>query len=296
MPKHSKMAEFLRSVADAVANKKPFIYAAASDYYLVMSLVPLLMLLVSLIKYLPFDQSSIMYMFEGTVPPSVYSIVDSIVSSIYSSGGGVVTLSIFLTLFAASAAVRALMTGLDDVYDADRRERVPMFFFRAIRYTIVLVVIITLSLVVMVFGAEIIRLLYSVFPGNPIILAISSGARYLRYLLVNLILIIAFMLMYCRLPAGKRGFFRQFPGALFCAASWSIFSWVFSLYISVSDKFGAFGYIGTMLVAMLWIYGCFVFLFIGGCINSCLEKMRTAEAAGVSASEPGEEAGSPQDV
>ena len=272
MSEQNKPAGFLRSVADLAGTKKIFVYSAASDCFLFMSLVPFLMLLVSLIKYLPFDPSYIMHMLEGTVPASFYRIVNSIVSSIYRSGSAVITMSIVLTLFTASASIRAIMVGLDAVYDAERKDRIPVFFVRGIIYTVVLILIIALSLVVMVFGVTIIRLLYSLYPGSQIILKISSVARYFRYLLVNIILILSFMLMYCRLPAGKRGFFRQFPGALFTAVSWSVFSWGFSLYVSVLNHLGAYGYIGTIMVAMLWMYICFMFLFIGGCINSVLER------------------------
>ena len=54
---------------------------------------------------------------------------------------------------------------------------------------------------------------------------------------------------------------------------------MFSLYVSISDKFGAYGYIGTIMVAMMWMYYCFMFLLIGGCINAVIEQRRAARNA-----------------
>ena len=56
---------------------------------------------------------------------------------------------------------------------------------------------------------------------------------------------------------------RQLPGAVFSAVVWAAFSFIFSFYVSLSDKFGAYGYIGTIMVAMIWIFYCFYFLLMG---------------------------------
>ena len=186
-----------------------------------MSLVPILMLLVSLIRFLPFDQADVLRIFSGAVPESVYRVISPIVGSIYRSGGGVITVSILLTLFSASGAMRAIMKGLDAVYEVERRENVIVFFARAVVYM--------------------------------------------------LILTLSFLLLYRWVPAGEHHTAFQWPGAVFCAVAWAVFSWVFSIYISISDKFGAYGYIGTIMVAMMWMYYCFQFLLIGGCINAVIE-------------------------
>ena len=126
------------SVFDMIGKKKVAVYAAASDYFLFMSLVPILMLLVSLIRYLPFEQADLLNIFADAVPPSVYKVIRTIVNSIYHSGSGVITLSVVLTLFSASSAMRAIMKGLDAVYGAERRDNIVVFFARACVYMLIL--------------------------------------------------------------------------------------------------------------------------------------------------------------
>ena len=279
MSKLKKPVSAVASVFDMIGKKKVAVYAAASDYFLFMSLVPILMLLVSLIRYLPFNQADVLAVFAEAVPASVYKVISPIVSSIYRSGSGVITVSVLLTLFSASSAMRAIIKGLDAVYEVERRENVIIFFARAYVYMLILIVIIVLSLVVMVYGGVILNYLHSILPENTFVEGLFSLTKYMRYLLVLAILTLSFILLYRWVPAGKHRSACQWPGALFCAVSWAVFSWVFSLYVSISDKFGAYGYIGTIMVAMMWMYYCFTFLLIGGCINSVIEQRREDRGA-----------------
>ena len=278
MSRLKKTVGAVASVFDLIGKKKVAVYAAASDYFLFMSLVPILMLLVSLIRYLPFSQADVLALFADAVPESVYNIIASIVGSIYRSGSGVITLSILLTLFSASGAMRAIMKGLDAVYEVERRDNVVVFFARAVVYMLILVVIIVLSLVVMVYGGVIIDYLHSLLPESRFVERLFALTKYMRYLVVLALLTLSFLFLYRCVPAGKHAAVCQWPGAVFCALAWTVFSWVFSLYVTVSNKFGAYGYIGTIMVAMMWMYYCFQFLLVGGCINSVVESRVAAKA------------------
>jgi membrane protein len=131
----------------------------------------------------------------------------------------------------------------------------------------------------MVYGSVILNYLHSILPESTFVEGLFSLTKYMRYLLVLAILTLSFILLYRWVPAGEHRAACQWPGAVFCAVAWAVFSWVFSLYVSISDKFGAYGYIGTIMVAMMWMYYCFMFLLIGGCINAVIERRRAARNA-----------------
>ena len=61
--------------------------------------------------------------------------------------------------------------------------------------------------------------------------------------------------------------------------AWVVFSWVFSLYVDLSGKFGAYGFLGTILVAMMWMYFCLCFLLIGGYINRYMDLRRSSRGS-----------------
>ena len=94
-----------------------------------MSLVPLVMLVVSLLQFTPWSEALVMDTISEYVPEQLYQIVESIVQGIYSGGGVALTVSILLTVWSASASMKALMRGMDSVYDAKRREDYFVFSF-----------------------------------------------------------------------------------------------------------------------------------------------------------------------
>ena len=275
------MMDTLRDIYDAVdefskgmSRRRITTYSAACAYYLFMSLIPMIMLLVSVIQYTPLTQDMILEAISDYVPDSLYEILNSIISSIYSGGRVALTISILLTIWSAAASMKALMRGMDSVYDAERHEDFFVFSLRACIYMVVFVLMLLLSFFVMVYGGQILQLLYNFLPHNGAVDWLFDIAGYMRFIVVLAVLALVFSFTYWRMPARKLRYKAQWPGAVFCALSWAVFSVIFSFYVSVSNRFGAYGLIGTVIVAMIWLYYCFYFLLLGGYINHFIDQRR----------------------
>ena len=143
---------------------------------------------------------------------------------------------------------------------------------------VILVLVLLLSFFVMVYGGEILQLLYDVLPHGGAIDWLFGMLRYMRYVIVLAVLALVFSFTYWRMPARRLRYKAQWPGAAFCAVSWSVFSVIFSFYVSLSNRFGAYGLIGTVIVAMMWLYYCFYFLLLGGYINHYIAERRAGRA------------------
>ena len=275
------MKDTLRDIYDAVdefsqgmGRRRITTYSAACAYYLFMSLIPMIMLLVSVIQYTPLTQDMILEAISDYVPDSLYEILNSIISSIYSGGRVALTISILLTIWSAAASMKALMRGMDSVYDAERHEDFFVFSLRACIYMVVFVLMLLLSFFVMVYGGQILQLLYNFLPHNGAVDWLFDIAGYMRFIVVLAVLALVFSFTYWRMPARRLRYKAQWPGAVFCALSWAVFSVIFSFYVSVSNRFGAYGLIGTVIVAMIWLYYCFYFLLLGGYINHFIDQRR----------------------
>ncbi len=275
------MKDTLRDIYDAVdefskgmGRRRITTYSAACAYYLFMSLIPMIMLLVSVIQYTPLTQDMILEAISDYVPDQLYEILNSIISSIYSGGRVALTISILLTIWSAAASMKALMRGMDSVYDAERHEDFFVFSLRACIYMVVFVLMLLLSFFVMVYGGQILQLLYNFLPHNGAVDWLFDIAGYMRFIVVLAVLALVFSFTYWRMPARKLRYKAQWPGAVFCALSWAVFSVIFSFYVSVSNRFGAYGLIGTVIVAMIWLYYCFYFLLLGGYINHFIDQRR----------------------
>ena len=268
----------LQSIITLIGKARVTTYAASSTYRLFLSLPPILMLLLSLIHYLPITQEDVMHLFSDTMPDGVYKTINNLISSIYNSGGAATILSSALLVVSVSASMRAIMKGFNEIYCPDKKENFLLFAVRSVIATLLFAVIASVSLVVLVYGRQIVDYLIGQFPESRTLQILRPLTRWIHYLIVGPLLTLAFMVFYHRLPAGKRSFKSQFPGALFAACSWLIFSLVYSLYVSISNKFGAYGYLGTVMIIMMWAYYCVMFFLIGGCINVALESGKSSPA------------------
>ena len=249
------MKDTLRDIYDAVdefskgmGRRRITTYSAACAYYLFMSLIPMIMLLVSVIQYTPLTQDMILEAISDYVPDSLYEILNSIISSIYSGGRVALTISILLTIWSAAASMKALMRGMDSVYDAERHEDFFVFSLRACMYMVVFVLMLLLSFFVMVYGGQILQLLYDFLPHNGAVDWLFDIAGYMRFIVVLAVLALVFSFTYWRMPARKLRYKAQWPGAVFCALSWAVFSVIFSFYVSVSNRFGAYGLMALLLL------------------------------------------------
>ena len=275
------MKDTLRDIYDAVdeffsgmGSRRLTTYSSSCAYYLFMSLVPVIMLLVSVLQYTPLTRDVVLEAVADYVPDSLYEIVYFIVTSIYSGGRVALTVSILLTIWSASACMKALLRGMDSVYDAERKEDYIRFSLRACSYMIIFVFILMLSFFVMVYGGKILDYIEQSMPVNHSLDFLFTLAKYLRFVIILALLALVFCLLYKWMPARRLKFRRQLPGAVFSSVAWAAFSFIFSFYVSLSDRFGAYGYIGTIMVAMIWIFYCFYFLLLGGFINHYIEMKR----------------------
>lgn len=272
MSKDGKIVSMVKSIVEMTKEKRVMTYAAAADYHMVISLAPALMLMLSLVRLLPVTQEEILRVFSDTLPAQWKDILDSITSSIFSSSGTTTVISFLLLLVSASGAMRSLMKGIYEVYGSARRESFLLFAGRAVLYTLLLLVMIVVSLAVLVYGSGFLEYLLGKLPEGSFLEALIAFVQKTRYVLWSLILTLIFMVFYHFLPAEKPKFRNQFPGAIFCAFAWAVFSWGYSIYVSVSDKFGAYGFLGTIMVVMMWMYYCLMFFLLGGCINVFLSR------------------------
>jgi len=257
----------VKAIAKMVSERRVTTYAAAADYHLMIAIPPAVMLMISLVRYLPVTEEELLKLLSDNVPEGVYNVIESILSSVFNSSGTVTVITAVLMLISASGAMRSLMKGIYEVYGAKRKEPFLIFAGKAVIYTVVLLAMIIVSLVVLVYGAQLLEYLRERVPNQSFIDSLITILKDTRYIIWGIILVFVFMIFYHFLPAEKPKFLSQFPGAAACSVSWGIFSWEYSIYVTVSDKFGAYGILGTVMIVMMWMYYCLMFFLIGGCIN-----------------------------
>ena len=69
-----------------------------------------------------------------------------------------------------------------------------------------------------------------------------------------------------------RGLCSPFAGAFVSAAADSLL--IFKVYLLISPSWGAYGFFGTVIISLLWLFNCLKVFFFGGYINNFLMKRR----------------------
>ena len=253
-------------------------YAAQAAYFLIMSFIPFVLFLTTIIRYTPLTYNMVSETIRAFVPHNIQNFVLTIVSEVYGRSTAVVPISAIMALWSAGKAMQALTNGLNTIYHVKETRNWLINRLYAVVYTFMFSIAIIASLLLLVLGNQIqtMALKYVPFVGR--IIGRVIGARTA---LVFAGLFLIFLILYKMLPNRKATFKSQVPGAVLIAAGWSLFSYFFSLYFELFPGFSnMYGSLTALIMVMLWLYICMNLLLYGAEINSYFEKQfRLAQAS-----------------
>lgn len=241
-------------------------FSAQSAFFLIMSVMPFLSILLTLIKYLPISQSMLYETILNVIPDAFHPLASSILNELFAqNSSAVLSLSVVLAVWSAAKGVLAIVRGLYSVYHVeDKRNYLVLRFISAI-YTVIFVSAILLTLLLLVFSNQIYDALKKDFPMAADFLSIFISQK----LILSLCLLTLFFLFVYKLVKVKHlNIFTLLPGAIFSSISWVATSYAFSYYIDHYSNFSyTYGSLAIIVLFMLWIYICMYILFIGAEIN-----------------------------
>ena len=149
-----KTAELLRHLS----RQNIGIHAAGAGYFIVLSIFPLLVLILALLRYTGLQVERLTDLLEGFLPNALMPAAKRLIVSTYqNTSGAVISLSALTGLWSASRGVYGLLTGLNAIY------RVPesrgYFYTRGISmvYTVLFLLMLLITLVLNVFGTSLLQ-------------------------------------------------------------------------------------------------------------------------------------------
>ena len=239
-------------------------FAASTAFFLFLSLIPALMLLCAIIPYTPLTEANLMSAAKQISPDAMKSLLVSIIRDVYDKSIGLVSASAIITLWSAGKGVLALMRGLNAVNNVEEDRSYIVLRMVACLYTVLLLIAVLLSLLIMVFGNSLIRLIEGVIPQTSYLFDLLM---HFRTPLMWAVLTIVIASMYAYVPGTHLGFKMQLPGAVFAAVAWSVMTWAFSIYIDDFNGFNTYGNLTTIIILMLWMYAAMYIILAGAYIN-----------------------------
>ncbi len=246
-------------------------YAAQSAFFIILSFFPFIMLLLTLLQYLPFSQQQLSHFTLGFLPSDVDRLVQSVIGELYSKASGtVISLTAIVALWSAAKGIMALTKGFNAVYDIPETRGYFRLRLRAMLYTLAFVVILIVTLGFLVFGSSIYHWLIERIPSK---LDMALRIISLRSLVGFVLLAVFFLLMYLFLPNRRSRIRDELPGAMVSAAGWLVFSYIYSYYIEHIGNFSyLYGSLTAVVLLILWLYFCMYILFFGAELNVFLKQ------------------------
>ncbi|MCI8287554.1 MAG: YihY/virulence factor BrkB family protein [Lachnospiraceae bacterium] len=243
-------------------------YAASIAFFFFLSVVPMLMMICTIIPYTPLTEENLVELVTDVLPDQIDPLAESLISEVYDKSAGILSIAIIATIWSAAKGVLALMRGLNAVNGVEEKRNYFVVRMIASFYTLVMLVGVILSLFVMVFGDQLVKLALHRLPQLQSVVAFVMN---FRFLLVWAVLTVLFAAVYAYVPDRKLTFKEQIPGAVFAAVAWSIFSWVFSYYLTYGNSYGIYGSLSIIIIVLLWLYFCMYIMMIGAYLNRYFE-------------------------
>lgn len=258
---YAKFTEIINQVSDHHVGA----YAAQTAYFFMLCMIPIILLLLTLVRYTPITKADVMSAVIRVFPSSVESMITTIVNQVYNQSMGIIPVTILVALWSAGKGVLAITTGLNCIYGCRETRNYVFLRIRSTIYTMMFLLVIILLLVLSVFGNTL-----NIFIAEhiPLVKNVADWLIEVRIVITPIVLMIFSLLIYKFLPNRRDKILRQLPGAVFAAIGWMIVSWIFSVYVDVFRGFSSmYGSLTTIVLIMLWMYFCMYSILLGGEAN-----------------------------
>ena len=274
MKKFGHMKNKVLKVLAIISSHHTGAYAAQAAYFFMLSLIPIIILLITMVQFTTVSQEEVLETVMQIFPTSVEGMVRSIVMEVYRQSGATISLSVIMVVWSAGQGVLSITSGLNCIYDNTETRNYVFLRLRASLYTVLFIVAIVLSLVLSGFGNSIALLVQK---HVPVVAPFIDFIIQIRTHLNLVVLILFGAMVYKYLPNrkddAKTTMRQQLPGALFSACGWLLLSMVFSIYLDIFKGFSSmYGSMTTIILIMIWLYMCMYVILLGGEMNAILEK------------------------
>ena len=258
-----------KRVYDKFAEDEMTVYAAQVSFFIILSVVPFIMLLLTAVQMIPsISNARFMELIVGLVPVDYKSLAFRLVNDLsLKSPATMISVTAVTALWSAGRGMFSVARGLNRVNGHGEKRWYVINRLICSGYTIVFILVCILSLGLLVFGNMIQAFMVSRFP---IIADVTTHIINFRALWALMILIIFFLGIYTFVPDKKLKLQDQIPGAVFSTVGWMAFSFAFSLYfnhIGGKNYSYMYGSLTAIVLLLLWLYMCMCILFFGAEIN-----------------------------
>ncbi|WP_169333936.1 YihY/virulence factor BrkB family protein [Allofustis seminis] len=252
--------------------------AGKMAYFLLLSVVPILLLIANVIPLFPIDSDVVLSLMKQALPADIHKIVAPILLNYLhnGSGSGTISFALITTMWSASRVFSTLQTVLNGVYGTAAEKNYISAQIISFLVMVALLLLMILSMTIFLFGES---FLHFASRFLPIELPLITSFLFWRWIIIIVFLFGFFMIIYHVVPNHHLKLASAIPGAIFSMIGWLLLAEFFSLYTNVaSSEMLANATIGGFIVFMLFLYFLNVILLLGAMLNAMVFEWRTGQS------------------
>lgn len=277
--------KFLKRFWSEINEDNVFTNAAAMAYAWMFAVFPFMIFVMTLLPYVPerfqhkTDELMRSVLAENLTPPAADSLMNNIRQVFDQPRGGLLSVGLLLTLFAASGGMNATMTSLDQAFDVDKPRRYLWKRIVAMMLTIFMCVCLIIIILAIPIGSILTEMVNryndklpdwarEVLSGPTLV--IFTIARYVIGLTVMQILI---GVIYHFGRSRRERLIRFFtPGSIFAAIGWIATGMAMRYYVEHFANYSkTYGAVAGMVIMLMVFYVNAIIILAGAELDSEIE-------------------------
>ena len=268
----SSEVRFIREMVTVYFDRRVSRSAAELAYFLVLSFFPVLICINAFVGLLRLDVNLVLEAADGFLPQEILPILGEYIRYIsINQSNAMFFAGLTMVLFSASAAFRALMNIMADIYERPTYRGIGQIV-ASVLFSLLFLVTIYLSMVVLLTGNWFLHLV----EGRFVWIARLVGDWQSMRFFILFCLVLLFVLLAYRLAAPK-GHPRPpvLTGGILATVSLVAASMLFSWFIGLSSRYSlVYGSLASVIILLVWLYLCGNIFILGNVFNYVWYKHR----------------------
>ncbi len=253
--------------------------ASSIAFNLLMALLPASIFLFTLIPFIPIPnfQEELIRLFESILPVNVFNIMEtSIIDIVTNKSEGLLIIMFFATLIFSTNGIHAVIHAF--VVSAHTFRTRSWINQRKISIVLLVIIVIMISIAgfLVIFG----KIAFNALADAGVLQkdVVIYGLTLLKWLVVVLLLFLAISFLYYLAPAKRTEFRFISAGSIFATLLFILTSLGFSAYVNNFGQYNKiYGWIGTLMVILVWLYLNSIALLIGFELNVSIKAARESK-------------------
>jgi membrane protein len=248
--------------------------ASSIAFNLLMAILPATIFLFTLIPFIPIPnfQQELIKLFESIFPANAYFLMENTIIDIVTiKSGGLLLVMFFATIIFSTNGIHAVL----NAFVVTSHSFKPRSWVNQRKVSVLLLLIGLLMIaaagMLIIFGKSTVnRLVELEILEKSLVISILI---FLKWIVVILLLFVAISFLYYLAPAKRHDFRFITPGSTMATILFIITSLGFSAYVNSFGQYNKlYGWIGTLMVILVWLYLNSIALLIGFELNLSIKE------------------------